>query len=146
MGESSSVTVRSVDPAHLDVTAAKTLFNRCGWDWLNSDVQMLDAFKKSYRLFCAFDQENLIGFGRVLSDGSIYAFLVDMIVDPDYRNRGVGNRLVQFITDSCRNDGVKILKLISSKEGLSLYKKAGFLTCPDESPGMIKFLYSKSDG
>lgn len=39
-------------------------------------------------------RKKLVGLARLLSDGSFAAHLSDVVVDPDYRNRGVGRALV----------------------------------------------------
>ena len=39
-------------------------------------------------------RKKLVGLARLLSDGSFAAHLSDVVVDPSYRNRGVGRALV----------------------------------------------------
>jgi GNAT superfamily N-acetyltransferase len=129
----------------LEIDSIKKLFNACRWDWLEPDSEMLFAFQHSFRVFGATVDGKLVGFGRVLSDGKIYGLLVDLMVDPAFRSRGVGRQLTNFIVEQCASDGVKIIQLLSSAEGKDLYLKSGFTPCPTESPGMMKFIGGKSD-
>ena len=46
------------------------------------------------------DQEKLIGFARVISDFATSYYLCDVIIDPEYRNRGLGTALVSHIVTS----------------------------------------------
>lgn len=47
----------------------------------------------------AWDAERLVGVARVLSDGYFIAVLADLMVDPDYRRRGVGRELMNRAFD-----------------------------------------------
>ena len=76
----------------------------------------------------------------MVSDGAVYAFVVDMMVDPNHRLNGVGQVLLKFLIDDLRTSGLRVLQLISSKEGARLYKKSGFKMCADDAPGMTMFL------
>lgn len=42
----------------------------------------------------AWDGERLVGAVRILSDGYLFAALADLLVDPDYRGRGIGRELM----------------------------------------------------
>lgn len=66
--------------------------------------------------------------------------MVDCMVSPDFRKKGLGKSLVDFITRDCRDRGLKIIQLLASSDGFPVYQKAGFTKCPEASPGMIKFL------
>ncbi len=127
------------------ISSIKNLFNRCKWDWLPSDSEMLNAFKKSFRVFEVKVDDELIGFGRIISDGKIYGLLVDLMVDPEFRSKGIGKKLTNFIVRQCKEDGLRIIQLLSSREGRDLYLKSGFSQCPPESPGMIKFVAAKPE-
>lgn len=48
----------------------------------------------------ADDQEKLIGFARVISDYATSYYLCDVIIDPEYRHRGLGTALVSHIVTS----------------------------------------------
>lgn len=43
----------------------------------------------------AWDGTRLVGIGRALTDGHRYAVLAELIVDPDYRRRGIGRELIR---------------------------------------------------
>lgn len=42
----------------------------------------------------AWDGDRLVGAARVLSDGYFFATLTEILVDPDYRRRGIGRALM----------------------------------------------------
>lgn len=66
-----------------------------------------------------------IGYTRVLSDTTRFAYLADVIVDPDFRKRGIA----QAILDYCLNHK-KFLEVgkwfLITKDAQKLYEKKGF--------------------
>jgi len=124
----------------LNLGEIKSLFQACKWDWLEPDEEMHLAFKGSFRLYTVSADGQLAGFGRLVSDGKIYGLLVDCMVLPDLRRQGIGKALVDFIIAQSKKNGLKVIQLLASSEGLPIYEKAGFKRCPSSSPGMIKFL------
>lgn len=132
--------IATVQSENLDMDRLKSLFASCKWDWLEPDKDMTTAFEGSYQRYIVTSDNQYIGFARIVSDGKVYGLLVDCMVSPEFRRRGIGKALVDFVASDCRDRGIKIIQLLASNEGLPLYQKAGFTKCPEASPGMIKFL------
>lgn len=55
------------------------------------------AFNNSHTVVFVFDEENMIGFGRALSDGEYQAAIYDVAVIPDYQGKGIGKKIIQTI-------------------------------------------------
>lgn len=53
----------------------------------------------------AYDGERLVGFVNVAWDGGLHAFLLDTVVDPGWRRRGVGVELVRRAAGAAREAG-----------------------------------------
>lgn len=130
----------TIGPSLVNINQLKSLYQDCKWDWLEPDVEMRAALEGSFRLYGATSEGRLIGFCRLLSDGKIYGLLIDCIVHPDFRKNGVGKGLVDLVISQSRKDGLKVLQLLASQDGFPVYQKAGFTSCPEASPGMVKFL------
>ena len=58
---------------------------------------------------CAYDDEGLVGFVNVPWDGGSHAFIMDTVVSPRARRRGVGTRLVDIAVDGARAAGCEWL-------------------------------------
>ena len=58
------------------------------------------AFNNSQTVVFVFDGENLIGFGRALSDGEYQAAIYDVAVLPSYQGKGIGKKIVRTIVES----------------------------------------------
>ena len=63
----------------------------------------LRAFNNSNTVVFVFDEKNLIGFGRALSDGEYQAAIYDVAVLPSYQGKGIGKKIVQTIIENNPN-------------------------------------------
>ncbi|MDB2447362.1 GNAT family N-acetyltransferase [bacterium] len=134
------VEIKNLYTSELNLKAIKKVYTGSNWDWLSSDAEMLESFKNSYSLYGGYIEDELVCFARTISDGKIYGLVVDVLVLPDHRNQGYAKKLIDHLTKDMKSQGVKVLQLLASKEGKQLYSKVGFSICPEQSPGMIKFL------
>ena len=123
-----------------DLTQIEELFAVCGWDWFGLQQDAQKAFDGSFFNVTAMIDRRLVGFGRVISDGAVYGLIVDLMTHPDFRRQGVGHKLTEFILQKCTDRSLKVIQLLASTLGRSVYLQSGFTQCPDHSPGMIKFL------
>jgi GNAT superfamily N-acetyltransferase len=59
------------------------------------------AFEKSHFVVFVFRDEQLIGFGRALSDGVYQAAIYDVAVLPEFQGNGIGKLIVNSIVENC---------------------------------------------
>jgi predicted GNAT family N-acyltransferase len=81
---------------------------------------------------CLRRQDRLVGIARVMGDGAMYFFLADLIVDPEFRGSGYGDRLMQAVAsyfDRSAMPGATIT-LVPLNGGEAFYEKFGFVRCP----------------
>lgn len=57
------------------------------------------AFSKSKTVVFVFNEEQLIGFGRAISDGEYQAAIYDVAVLPEYQGQGIGKMIIQNIVE-----------------------------------------------
>ncbi|MFA5332509.1 MAG: GNAT family N-acetyltransferase [Methanoregula sp.] len=81
------------------------------------------AFENSHAAVFAFDGPVLVGFGRVISDGTYQAGMYDVAVAPEYQGRGIGAAIVKALLEKVKGCNV-ILYASPGKEGF--YGKQGF--------------------
>ena len=60
-----------------------------------SKEQLERVISASTAYVSARDDGKLIGFGRMLSDGAVIAYINNMAVDPAYQGRGIGRALLE---------------------------------------------------
>ncbi len=106
------------------------LYNYLGWnDFLKlSGEELSRAMKQSWYVIYAYDEkDNLIGTGRVISDGMINAYLCGLCVHPDYRNHGIGSEILDLLVHKCSEHNLHI-QLFCEEHLVSYYKDKGFNT------------------
>jgi len=86
-------------------------------------VKIREAFLNSYRVVTAWDMEEIVGAGRLLSDGVCYGWIHDMAVRPDYQETGVGRGIMKELLDG--NEGL-LIGLTSAFGAEDFYHKLGF--------------------
>ncbi len=78
--------------------------------------------------------ERLAGFARVISDYATTYYLCDVIIDPEYRHRGLGTALVGHIVSLPEYAGLRGFLITRDAQGL--YEKFGFQVIHDRA--MVK--------
>jgi len=80
--------------------------------------------RESTRVIAVYDGDTLIGFCRVISDGSNMAWLGDVFVYPEYRGRGVGVALVREAVEFPEHRDMQWY--LGTRDAHQLYAKFGF--------------------
>ncbi len=109
------------------------LYRAGGW-WHNhyDPAHIPPMIRGSFAFVVAIDEESgaTVGMGRCLSDGASDAYIQDVIVDPAFRGRGVGRRIVDSLLEACRAAGILWIGVIAEPEAITFYERAGFLPLP----------------
>ena len=69
-------------------------------------------------------EERLAGFARVITDCATTYYLCDVVVDAEYRGRGLGTALVSHIVSSPEYQGLR--GMLITRDAHALYRKFGF--------------------
>lgn len=96
---------------------------RIGWV-ARSPEHLQESFAKSTYTYFAFDDGELVGFGRTIDDGRYVAQIVDVNVDPDYQGRGIGTRIVNWLKDQLA--GYRLVTLVAAEGKDGFYRKLGW--------------------
>ena len=70
------------------------------------------------------EEEKLVGFARVISDYATTYYLCDVVIDQDYRSRGLGTALVSYIESLPLYRGLR--GVLITRDAHSLYRKFGY--------------------
>jgi ribosomal protein S18 acetylase RimI-like enzyme len=81
------------------------------------------ACENSYLVCLAYDEKKLIGMGRALSDGEYQAAIYDLVVRPEYQDKGIGRQIMEAIQKRLPVKTI-ILYAVPGKE--PFYQKLGY--------------------
>ena len=104
-----------------------------GSEWLNA------AVKGSMLAAGAFAPDgSLIGFARVLGDGTSDCYIQDVTVRSDCRKQGIGQQLVKFLIAELRARNIDWIGLIATPGKADFYRKMGFEVMENHTPMRLK--------
>lgn len=101
------------------------LYKLAGWiDESTSDFSPTKkALQNSHCAYGAFVGAKMVGFFRAISDKVGDAYLLDMFVEPEFRNLGIGTALCRAVVENLKRDGIDWITCISTPEGRRVYEK-----------------------
>ncbi|MBI5585737.1 MAG: GNAT family N-acetyltransferase [Deltaproteobacteria bacterium] len=118
-----TIEIEPLDERHLP--AALNLSEQSHWNQNGQDWRRL--FRSSPGgCFGAFLEGRLVGTVTTSVYGTQLAWIGMMLVDPDYRRRGIGTRLMQAALDQLQRLGIVAVKLEATPAGKPLYETLGF--------------------
>lgn len=96
------------------------------------------ALKNSLFIASLWDGENLVGFGRIVGDQGITFVVSDIMVDPDYKRKGLGKIIMKEIDSYLEEntDEYSYVCLLANKPADRLYSQFGFEYVEPKSCGM----------
>jgi len=121
------------EPTAQQAESVLALYRVQGW-WGPSTDRDRDLaaaiIRGSHCFVIAGAQGRLVGMGRALSDGVSDAYIQDVVVDPAFRGRGIGGRIVGDLVDRLRHDGIGWIGLGAEAGTHDFYRRAGFAEIP----------------
>lgn len=122
-----TITLRT--PTAGQIRQIEDLYRAQKWWQSNDDEspQLIPRLIKGSHCFvAAFEGEEIVGMGRVISDGVSDAYIQDMAVRHDRRHRGIGRKILQALLRQLHDDGIRWIGLIAEPGSYNLYRQAGF--------------------
>ena len=124
----------STDPSRLDMDAICDFLARAYWAQGRPREAAERAFAHSLP-FGLYEGSRQIGMARVLSDGAVFAYLMDVFIHEDYRGRGLGKWLVETVL---AHPDVKNVRrwMLATSDAHELYSRFGFHPVEDPATWM----------
>ena len=125
--------VTFTEKKHLSPEQLLGLFHQAPWAKHRTLKDAREMLRHTDLALCAWDGEQLVGFGRVLTDFVYRATIWDVIVDAAYQKQGIGSELVQRILAHPRLKKVELFWLCTRRP--QFYERLGFTS--KEQTGMV---------
>lgn len=107
----------------------------------NKDLQRSEiALKNSLFTVSIYDNNKLIGFGRIVGDGGITYVVSDIMVDGDYRRKGLADLIMREIDNYFEKNTYEdsYICLIANSPADLLYNKHKFEYLSKDRCGMLR--------
>ncbi|MBU2513984.1 GNAT family N-acetyltransferase [bacterium] len=111
------------DPSSINLEVVVELLRKSHW----AKHRTADTVKRSILnslCFGLYNGDSQIGFARVLTDYATYAIILDMIIAEEFRGKGLGNWLMEVVTNHFSINNTRQMLWTSTAQGL--YEKSGF--------------------
>lgn len=107
------------------------LTQKVGWGTRKEEI-VEEALRNTLFSICVYDDEKMIGYGRIIGDKTIFLYIQDIMVIPEYQSRKIGTGIMKKIISKVEeyqkiNPNLRVyLGASKGKEGF--YKKFNFRT------------------
>lgn len=134
---------------YIEKTPTATEFNMLtesvGWGTRENNI-VEEALKNTLYSLCVYNENKLIGYGRIIGDKTIFLYIQDIMVIPEYQGKKIGtgimNKLLEQIDEYKKVNPDIRTYLGASKGKESFYEKFGFISRPNEELGAGMILYN----
>lgn len=110
----------------MDWPAVTAMLTTAYWSEGIEQQEVCKGARHSALVVGAFDGERQVGYLRVISDKTRFAYILDVFVQADYRGCGVAVQLMDFALSHPDFTDVRLWLLIT-RNAHALYEKCGFV-------------------
>jgi GNAT superfamily N-acetyltransferase len=100
------------------------LSEECYWT-KNIPIEIVKKSIDGSLCFGIYHNEKQIGFARIITDYATFAYLADVFVDLNFRNKGLSKALMGFIKEQDCIKGVRRF-MLATLDAHALYQQFGF--------------------
>ena len=128
----------STDPARLDVDAIHAFLTQSYWSPGIPRATVARAIANSL-CFGVFWRGQQVGFARMITDKTTFAYLCDVYVLEAHRGRGVSKQLMDYVMKHPDLQGLRRM-MLATRDAHGLYAQFGFtpLSAPDRIMEVLK--------
>jgi GNAT superfamily N-acetyltransferase len=133
----------STDISRIDVQAVHAFLTSSYWA-KDRSIETVETSLKNSLCFGAYIAGKQVAFGRIVTDYSTFAYLVDIFVLPAHRGQGISKKLLSAMIAYPRLQGVGML--LRTRDAHGLYAQFGFKPPTDPSMLMVMLNVPKAAG
>ncbi|MCD8817746.1 GNAT family N-acetyltransferase [Mammaliicoccus sciuri] len=105
------------------------LYLSVGWDvYVKNNEDMTVLLKNTCYFVTVWDNDQLVGLTRVISDDHSIAYVQDILIDPDYQGNGMGSNLLNMIKERFNHVRQVVLMTDTSEKTINFYEKNELLS------------------
>ena len=121
-----------------DIKEFNLLYNSVGWGAYDENISK-KALDNTFYSVSVYDDDRIIGYGRILGDTICFMYIHDIMVIPEYQSKKIGtmimNKLLEKINGLKKENPNIRVYLGASKNKEKFYEKFGFVKRIDADLG-----------
>ncbi len=114
------------------------LYNAVGWGEYDENISKI-ALENTFYSVSIYDDNKIIGYGRIIGDKICFLYIQDIMVLPEYQGKKIGtmiiNKLLEKIAEVRTANADLRVYLGASKNKEKFYEKFGFIKRIDANLG-----------
>lgn len=114
------------------------LYDAVGWGSYDENVSK-KALENTLYSVSIYDEDKIIGYGRLIGDTICFIYIHDVMVHPNYQSKKIGtmimNQLLNKINEIKKENPDVLVYLGASKNKEGFYEKFGFIKRTDAGLG-----------
>ena len=126
----------STDASLVDAALVHRWLSTDAYWALNRPREVVERSIESSVNVGAYDDGVQVGYARIVTDSTTFAWICDVYVDPTRRGAGIGKALVAAVLAELEPLGLKRV-MLATADAHALYAAHGFVPLPDASMIMV---------
>lgn len=128
----------STDKAKLNISFIHKYLSEVSYWAKGRSLELVEISIENSICFGVYNEnDQQVGFARVVTDYVVFAWLMDVFIDTPYRGKGFGKMLIDHIMKQPNLKKVNGIGL-RTNDGHNLYRKYGFNEIPNPETWMLK--------
>ena len=115
----------TTDPTRVDIIFVHNYLSKISYWASGISQKLVEKSIQNSMCFSLLKDEKQIGFARVITDCSTFAYLADVFIDKDHRGNGYSKKLMTFIMNHPELVGLRRWMLMT-KDAHGLYEQFDF--------------------
>lgn len=125
----------SADKNKIDVEYVHAFLTQSYWSPGIAIEKVKSAIEGSL-CFGVYKNDVQVGFARMITDQSSFAYLCDVFIDEKYRGKGLGKWLIEAILAHPGLQGLRRI-MLATRDAHKLYEKCGFTSITNPERWMV---------
>lgn len=93
-------------------------------------IQVIEKSVANSICYGVYLKDNMVGFGRVVTDYATMYWVADIVIDEAHRGKGLGKALMNCIEENQDIEG--LMGILATRDAHGLYQKYGFMQDPEK--------------
>ncbi len=122
----------------INIDEFNMLYDSVGWGAYDKNISK-KALENTFYSISVYDDDKIIGYGRMVGDTICFIYIQDIIVIPEYQGKKIGtlimNKLIEKVKEIKKENPDLRVYVGASKDREKFYEKFGFIKRIDADLG-----------
>ena len=133
----------STDPSKLQVDMIHSYLSKESYWALNIPKETVERSIKNSMPFGLYANGQQVGFARLVTDRTIFAYLADVFILPAFRGKGLSKWMIKSIQSHPELQGLRRW-MLATRDAHGLYEQFGWTTLDEDAKKRLMHRHNKN--